>query len=108
MILRGAPVKFETTFVKQNRKLVPKCDFRVYWCALEHDEIFDQKREVEDLGARFEVSKLLFGMFRCAPRKSEATSSNQLSIMFYECGVRFYWPPRNMTPQLLLLRPLKN
>jgi len=84
MIFRGAPVKSETTFLKQSRKLLQTCGFRFYQRASEHVELFDQKREIEVLGARFEVSRFLFGMFRGAPRKSETTFVNQLLILFHK------------------------
>ena len=93
MIFRTASVKSETTFVKQKRKLVHQCGFRFYWRCAEHDELFDQKREIEVWGARFEVSRFLFGMFRGAPRKSKTTLVNQLLILFHQCGLRFYWQP---------------
>ena len=57
----------------------------------EYVELFDQKREIEVLGASFEVSRFLFGMFRAAPIKSETTIVNQLLILFHKCGLRFYW-----------------
>ena len=91
MIFRAAPVKSEAKFVQQNRKLVHKCGFRFYWHGAEHDEIFDQKRAIEVVGARFEVSRSLFCMFRGAPQKSESTFVNQLSILFHKWGLRFYW-----------------
>ena len=71
MMFRAAPVKSENKFVKNNRKLIYKCGFRFYWHASEHDERFDQKREIEVLGARFEISRFLFGVFSGAPRQSE-------------------------------------
>ena len=76
MIFRGASKKSETTFVKQNRKLVHKCGFRIFGRPSEQDEIFDQQREIEVLGTRFEFSRLLLGMFRGAARKSGITFMN--------------------------------
>ena len=54
MIFRGVTPKSETTFVKQNRKLVQKCDFR-FWC---HPAEQGQKRHSPMLG----YTKWLKGM----------------------------------------------
>ena len=64
MIFRAAPVKSGIKFVIQNRELVHKYVSRFYWRGADHDELFDQKRKIEVLGARFEVSRFLFGKFR--------------------------------------------
>ena len=50
-------MKSETTFVEQDEKLVLKCGFRFHWRASKNDEIFDQEREIEVLGAKFEELK---------------------------------------------------
>ena len=52
-------MKSETSFVKQNRKLVEQCGFRFLYHSAEHVQLFDQKREMEVVGARFEVSRFL-------------------------------------------------
>jgi len=69
MIFRAAPVKSETTFVKQNRKLVQTIIFRFHWRGAEHVELFDLFSEIEVLGVRFEKLRFLFCWFRCAPPK---------------------------------------
>ena len=76
MIFRAAPVKSETTFLKQNRKLVHKCGFKFYWRGAEHVELFNLFSEIEVLGPRFEKLRFLCGLFRGAPPKSETTVVN--------------------------------
>ena len=89
MIFRGAPQKSETTFRRQNRKLVHQYRSRPFRRTSQHDELFDQKREIEVLGAIFEISRFLFGMFRGASRKFEITFVNQLLILFPRHALRF-------------------
>ena len=84
MIFRGASVKSETGFVEQNGKLVQKCGFRFHRHPSEQGQIFDLSSEIEVLGVRSEVSRSLFGTFRGAPRKSEATFVNHLSILLHK------------------------
>ena len=48
-------------------------------------QLFDLSSQIEVLGARFEVSRFLFGMFQGAPRKSETSFVNQLLILFDKC-----------------------
>jgi len=91
MIFRAVPVKFKTTLVKQNKKLVHKCGFRFYWRGAEHVKLLDLSSEIEVLGPRIEKSRFPFGLFRGVHLQSETAFVNQLSILFHECGLRFYW-----------------
>ena len=80
MVFRGAPQKFETTFVKQNRKLAPKSGFRFLGRASEQGPLFD-------LSSKIEVWGFLFGLLRGAPPKSETTFVHHLLILFHKCGL---------------------
>ena len=97
--------KSETTFVRNNYKLVRQCGFRFSGRASERAKCFAQIREIEVLAHSFEKSKFLFGVFRCAPTKSEITFVYQISMQFQNCGLRYAvrsaedrpkFPPRNL------------
>ena len=89
MIFRAARVKSETTFVKQNRKLVHTCGFGFHWRGAKHVALFDLSSECEVLGPRLEKSRGFFEVFRGAPPKSDISFVSQLSILFHEGGLRF-------------------
>jgi len=105
MIFRAALVKSETTFVKQNRKLVYKCGLRFYWRGAEHVKRFDLSSVIEVLGPRFEKLRFIFGLFRGAPPKSKTTFVNQLSISFTNVVSDFTGAARKITLQIPLLHP---
>ena len=89
MILRQGIQKFETTFVKQNRSLVHKCDFRFLGTLPGHIELSDLSSKIEVWRPRFKKSGVVFGLFPGAPLKSETISVHQLLILFPKIGLRF-------------------
>jgi hypothetical protein len=90
VIFRGESLKCKTTFVKLNRKLVPKCGFR--FRGRESDQV-EQKIGFSKSGPQNHNFMIFggekFGLSRCAFGKCEITLVNQLSILFHKCGLRF-------------------
>jgi len=68
--------------------LVHICGFRFLGTLAQHVERFDLSSEIEVLGPGFERSRLLFGLFRGTPPKSETTFVNKILILFHKCGLR--------------------
>ena len=78
MMLRGVSQNSDTTFVKQNLKLVRHCGFRFSRHPTHYVEHFAERQEIDVFWPRFEKSRLLFGMFRGDSQKSETTILGQL------------------------------
>ena len=94
VMFRGFTVKFETTFVKPNRKLVHKCGFRFSGRSLEHAEQKPRNLESGPQNLDFREQVETMTLFPGVKPKSEVTFVNQLSILFLKCGLRFWCHPR--------------
>jgi hypothetical protein len=90
VMFRGFTVKFETTFVKHNPKLVHKCGFRFSGRSLEHAEQKPRNLESgpQNLDFRGQVEELT--LFPGVTPKSEVAIVSPLSILFHQCGLRFW------------------
>ena len=101
VMFRGLQVKFETTFVKQNQKLVHKCGFRFSGRSLERAEQKPRNLESgpQNLDFRGQVEKLT--LFRGASEKSKIRFVSLLPIMFHNRGLSFIRHPSedHGTPQ---------
>ena len=70
------------------QKMVRKRGLRFWGAPAEHIELFDLFSEIQALGARFEKLRILFGLFKGAPKISETALKIQLLIVFHKCGIR--------------------
>ena len=87
MMFRPAPGRLETTFAKHSEELVHQRGFIFWGRASEHAEQKSRFLKSGPHNLHFSEQFEKVDMSRQGTRKSETTFVNQLSILFYECGL---------------------